>query len=260
MLDKNLKENIYTALKELGLSPQEIDLYLTSLSLGSTSITKLSKNIGVSRPNIYKLIHGLELHGLADFSAQKKYSRDFMVKSPTLVLEKFRRRKSEYEQVEKNISLSMPELLGLYAQGALPSRIKIFESKEELTGMLIRLHTEETESPTLVFGSVEYHIAVMKWVGYERLVGERIKKGIELKMLLLKSLAAKVMKERAKEELREVRFLKGVQPFSTAFQVFSRKVLFWQPFSPLAILIEDEYFVAMFRSIFNKLWDDSDED
>lgn len=258
MLDKNLKENIYTALKELGLSAQEIDLYLTSLSLGSVSITKLSKHIGVSRPNVYKLIHGLEVHGLADFSTQKKYQRDFMVKSPALVLEKFRRRKGEYERVEKDISLSMPELLGLYSQGSEPSRIKIFESREELAEMLIRLHTEETESPTLVFGSVEYHLNVMKWIGYNRLVKERVKRGVAVRMLLLKSLPAEMMKNRA-EELREVRFLKEMQPFSTTFQVFSKKVLFWQPISPLAILIEDEYLAAMLRSIFTKLWDESDD-
>ena len=260
MLDADLKENLYTILKELGLSPQEIDLYLASLSLGSASITKLSKHIGVSRPNVYKLIHALEKHGLADFSKQKKYQRDFMVKSPALVLEKFRRRKSEYEQMEKEVSLSMPELLGLYSQGAESSRIKIFESKDALTQMLIQLHTEETESPTLVFGSVEYHLDVMKWGGYEKLVGERVKRGIELKMLLLKSHTAEMMRERAKEELREVRFLKNKLPFHTAFQVFSKKVLFWQPKAPLAILIDDEYIAEMCRSIFYGFWDKFETD
>lgn len=257
MLDKNLKENIYTALKEIGLSAQEIDLYLTSLSLGSISITRLSKHIGVSRPNVYKLIHGLEQQGLADFSTQKKYSRDFMVKSPAFVLEKFRRCKSEYERVEKDISLSMPELLGLYSQGAEPSRIKIFESKDGLTEMLIRLHTEETQSPTLVFGSVEYLLSVMKWTGYNRLVKERVKRGIVVKMLLLRNSPAEVMKSRS-NELREVRFLKGMHQFPATFQVFSKKVLFWQPLAPLAILIEDEYLTLMCRSIFDKLWSESD--
>ncbi len=258
MLDADLKENLYTILKELGLSPQEIDLYLASLSLGSSSITRISRHIGVSRPNVYKLIHGLEQHGLADFSKQKKYQRDFMVKSPTLVLEKFRRRKSEYEQMEKEVSLSMPELLGLYSQGAEPSRIKIFESKDALTQTLIQLHTEETESPTLVFGSVEYHLEIMKQAGYEKLVRERVKRGIELKMLLLKSPTAEMMKERMKSELREVRYLKDMRPFSTSFQVLSNKVFLWQPKSPLAILIEDEYIAEMCKSIFFRLWSESE--
>jgi len=257
MLDTDLKENLYTMLKELGLLPQEIDLYLTSLSLGSTSITNISKQIGVSRPNVYKLIHALESHGLADFSTQKKYSRDFMVKSPSVVLEKFRRRKGEYEQLEKEVSLSMPEMLAQYSQGAETSVVKIFESKDALTQMLIRLHTEETKSPTLVFGSVDYHMDVMKEVGYERLVRERVQRGIELKMLLLKTPVAEAMKERAKEELREVRFLKGVQAFKTAYQVFEKKILFWQPKAPLAILVEDEYLAEMHRSMFQKLWDES---
>ena len=239
--------------------PQEVDLYLASISLGSTSITKIAQFIGVSRPNVYKLIHALEERGLADFSTQKKYSRDFLVKSPSVVLEKFRRRKGEYEKLEKEMSTSMPEMLAQYSQGAETSRIKIFESKNALTDVLIRLHTEETKLPTLVFGSVEYHLDVLKGAGYERLVRERVTRGIELKMLLLKSPNAEMMKERAKEELREVRFLKGLAPFLTAFQVFDKKILFWQPKAPLAILVEDEYLAQMHRSVFEKLWNESSE-
>lgn len=258
MLDPHLKENIYKALVELQVSPPEIDLYLASLSLGSTSISKLSKFIGISRPNVYKLIHSLEAKGLVEFSKQKKYHRQFLVKSPSVVLEKFRRKRGEYERLEQDMATSMPEILAAYAQGAETSRIKIFETNESLTKTLIQLHTEQTPTPMLVFGSVEYHLHVMKWSGFRQLVKERVSRGIPIKMLLLKSSIAAMMKERNKAELREVRYLSEIRPFSTAFQVFDKKILFWQPKAPLAILVEDEYLAQMFRSIFEKLWTESE--
>jgi hypothetical protein len=42
---------------------------------------------------------------------------------------------------------------------------------------------------------------------------------------------------------------------TTAFQLFGKKMILWQPEAPLAILIEDEYLISMFRTIFYSLWE-----
>jgi hypothetical protein len=41
----------------------------------------------------------------------------------------------------------------------------------------------------------------------------------------------------------------------TSFQLFANKVIIWQPKAPVAILIEDQYVIAMLKSIFDKLWE-----
>jgi hypothetical protein len=57
------------------------------------------------------------------------------------------------------------------------------------------------------------------------------------------------------EHLREIRIIKDLDPFVTGFQLYANKAFIWQPTGSLAVLIEDEYIVAMLRSVFNALWE-----
>jgi len=95
---KEIKQSVYNALKELGLSEFEIKLYTVSLLLGPSSLSAIATHLGISRPNVYKIIKGLELHGLVKFSERKKYTRTFMVESPTTVLEKLRKKRDPARQ------------------------------------------------------------------------------------------------------------------------------------------------------------------
>ena len=93
---KELKQNLYTSLKEIGLTESEANLYITSLSLGPTTIASLAEHLHIPRPNVYKVITGLEEHGLAVFSERKRYARTFMGGPPTVVLEKIRQKRESW--------------------------------------------------------------------------------------------------------------------------------------------------------------------
>lgn len=246
---------LYDALKTLELSDRAIDLYITALSLGPMSVTKLSKKLGVARPNVYKLITELRDKKLVVESANSKKSGPTVV-SPSVVLELVRKKENEYEKISKKVSSSLPELLSIYAQGASPSKIKVFEGREQYI-KAFDLIFEEAVSPMRFFGSADDFVVFTQWHGYNKLVKKRIRKNIQLQSLLLPSETAENMKRRAKQELREVRILKDMDSFDTSFQLFAKKILFWQPHTPLAILIEDEYITKMMQSIFEKLWNES---
>lgn len=59
-----MNDELEKLLNSSGLSLSESKLYLTSLSLGPTSIINLSKKIGVTRQRVYVLISDLESKGL----------------------------------------------------------------------------------------------------------------------------------------------------------------------------------------------------
>ena len=246
---------LYDALKMLELSDHAIDLYITALSLGPISVTELSKKLGVVRPNVYKLITELKNKKLVEDSVNSKKSGPTVV-SPSIVLEMVRKKEEKYEKIGKKVSANLPELLSIYAQGASPSKIKVFEGREQYI-KAFNLIFEESVSPMRFFGSAEDFVIFTKWHGYNQLVKKRIRKKIRLQSLLLPSETAENMKRRSAEELREVRILKGLNLFDTSIQLFSKKILFWQPHTPLAILIEDEYIAQMMQSIFEKLWNES---
>ncbi|KKQ78407.1 MAG: Transcriptional regulator, TrmB [Parcubacteria group bacterium GW2011_GWC2_38_7] len=249
----NHDEALYSSLESLGLTKNEIDLYLISLSLGPSTISNLAKHLNISRPNIYKLIQGLESKGLAKFAGEKKFTRNFIVESPSLVLEKYREQKDETINTCNKLVSLMPTLLAQYHQGSSPTKMKIIIGKEKFLE-LFRDILEEEKTESQFFGSAKDFIGFISWAEEKEWIRQRIKKGIKIKSLLLPSEEAEVLKPKDQSELRETRVLKGLAPFETSFHLFANKIIIWQPKAPVALFIEDEYIVKMLRSIFEAFW------
>ncbi len=248
-----VKINIYTSLKELGLTESEADLYITSLSLGPSTIATLAEHLGIPRPNVYKVIVGLEKHGLAKFSERKRYARTFVVEPPSMVLQKVRDKSETMTEMGQTLVSAMPDLLALYHQGETPTKIKIFGGREQYIGAFFSVLEESKDS--LFLGSAKDAINLLSWEKEREWIKKKVKRGIHSKAIFLPSEEAETLKAQDKEHLRETRILKGATPFVTSFQVFANKAFIWQPKAALVILIEDEFIVEMLRSIFNVLWE-----
>lgn len=250
-----VKESLYTSLKELGLTELEINLYSVSLTLGPSPISEIAKNLQISRPNVYKIIKTLEKHGLAKFSEKGKFARTFMVESPTLILEKIREKKELLGKIDYDIVNNLPNLLSLYQQGGKETKIKIFQGKEQY----LKTHNqilEETGKQIEFFGSTEDYFNFFISLKIENTwMKKRIKKGVFVRSLVLPSQDTKTLKSNDNQQLRETRILNTPNLFNTSFQLFANKMMIWQPKTPLAVLIEDEYIVTMFRSMFYMLWE-----
>ncbi|MEQ1561697.1 MAG: helix-turn-helix domain-containing protein [Nitrospira sp.] len=252
--ETEIDKSLYTSLKELGLLESEASLYLTSLKLGPVTIASLAEHLSISRPNVYKAITGLEKHGLAKFSEKKRYSRTFVVEPPTVALELLRKKRGIMSDLEQTLVGVMPELLANYHQGETPTKIKVLQGKEQYLKAFFSILDEEGEE-TQFFGSAKDFVKFISWDEEYRWMGKREERGIFVKSLLLPDEDAEMLHKTDKEHLREIRIIKGLAPFVTAFQLYANKALIWQPAGSLAVLIEDEYIVAMLRSIFNTLWD-----
>jgi sugar-specific transcriptional regulator TrmB len=253
-----VKKNIYTSLKELGLTESEANLYATSLALGPATIASLAEHLNISRPNVYKGIAGLERHGLAKFSERKKYTRTFVVEPPTVVLEKLRKKREIVADLDQTLVGAMPDLLAQYHQGETPTKIKIFEGREQYIKAFFSVLEETKES--LFFGSATDAINLLSWEKEREWIQEKVKRGIRSKALFLPSKEAETLMAQDKEHLRETRILKGVTPFVSSFQIFGSKAFIWQPKATLVLLIEDQCIVEMLRSIFTTLWEQSTQE
>ncbi len=249
-----IKKSLYTSLKELGLLESEANLYLTSLSLGPATIASLAKHLSIPRPNIYKAIVGLEKHGLAKFSERKRYTRTFIVEPPTTVLDLLRKRRGIISDLDQTLVSAMPDLLANYHQGETATKIKVLQGKEQYLKAFFSILDEEGEE-TQFFGSAKDFVKFISWDEEYKWMTKREERGIFIKSLLLPSEEAEMLHKTDPEHLREIRIIQGLAPFVTAFQLFANKAIIWQPAASLAVLIEDEYIVAMLRSMFDKLWD-----
>lgn len=243
-------ELLYKSLKELGLTDHEANLYIFSLTLGPTTISKLSEHLKISRPNVYKIIAGLEKHGLAQFN---KRHRNFMVESPSLVAEKLRQKKEAIAMIDRDLIAELPSLLGQYKQGELSSKIKIIQGEKGFLRLFDNI-LEEEKSQSEFLGSAKDFIGFISWKHELEWIKKRKSKNIFIRSLLLPSDDTSLLQSKDAQELRETRVMKNSELYITGFQLYANKVIIWQPAAPLAILIEDEYIFAMFKNIFEIMW------
>ena len=253
-IDQSISGPLYKSLEELGVSEHEKKLYLLSLSLGPCSIAKLAETMNVARPNLYKVIQGLEKHGLAEFSEKKGYSKQFIVESPSKITELLKVKHENLTRIDRDFTQVLPDIIAMHKQGDLPTKVKILQKREDLLAAFEQIFNEVQDTLS-VFGSSKDMNEFISHDRLEKQIRKRIRRGIKARLLFFPDEDAIMFKKRDAEELRETRFLVGFKPFSTGFYLFSNKVIIWQPKTPLAVLIEDEYIVAMLQSIYGVLWE-----
>ena len=246
-------QNVYTSLKELGLTDHEANLYIVSVKNGPTPIKKLAEILQISRPNVYKVIEGLEKHGLTKFSDKEKFARDFIVEPPTVLLEKLREKKEKLSEIDRNYTLNLPELLAMYNQGESDSKIKIYKGKSEYIS-IYKQSLEEEKNEILFFGSAGDFINFISWDMERQWMDTRIKKGIFVKVLSVPSDYTDKFILDDEKELRKTKILES-RDFSSSFMLFGKKVVFWQPEAPLAIVIQDQFIYEMMKVVFEKAWE-----
>lgn len=249
---KELQPILDPALEELGLTESEKKLYLLSLSLGPTPIAAFAGHLGISRPNVYKVIAGLETHGLAAFSDKASRTRKFVVEPPHALLKRLKEKRERMEQVDRGVLGALPDLLALYQQADDATSLKVYDTKQAWVDAFFQV-LDETEGEYLFFGNVEKFLAFAPSV-QQRWVEERVRKGVKGRLLALPSPALDMKRRQDSEELRETRVLPDMPPFDASFLIFGKKVVIWQPRAPLAILVEDDSVVKMLRSVFETLW------
>ena len=245
---------LYKALEELGLSVYERDLYAISLSLGPVSIATLAERLGVSRPNAYKVIAGLERKGLAIFSEKTGYQKTFSVESPSVVAEKLRTHRENLEKTTQDFLGELPEYIAQYRQGEMPAKIRIIQGERQFWNAYLQVF-EEAQAQLAFFGSIQDFFTFVTKGRWSERIGRRVSIGLRVRALCLASDQAEDMKRKDKEELRETRIYKGKRVFQTSFHLYGNKVIFWQPKTPIALLIEDEYIVSMIQDMFEVLWE-----
>lgn len=240
-------------LRELHLAPLDIELYLTSLRIGPVSIATLATELKVARPNIYKVIASLETHGLARFTEQKGVRKTFSVEPPTKISELIEAQQRIIAQQQAELTHAMPDLLALYQQGELPTSVKVFEGAYQFERLFFQM-LDEAGREFQFFGSAADFIQHISQEKHARWMESRKRRGIRVQALFLPDGSAKTI-ESDHDPLRETRYLKNAQPFSPSLFLFANKMVIWQPKTPLALLIQDQYIVAMMRSMFFLLWD-----
>lgn len=248
----NYQKAVYKALIQLGLTERETTLYMTSLAVGPCPLAELAEQMGISRPNIYKLVKGLESKGLAVMPSRGKHRR-FSVLSPTSVSEMLENKKRDDELVSGDFRALLPQLLTTYRRGDLPSNVSIYVGRKQYYNAFFSILKEAKEYCDF-FGSADDFLSLFDAREQHFWLKERVSRGIRANTLILPGQQAELLKREDETSLRETRVLRDMKPFKGSVHFFADKIMLWQPESLLAIRIEDDLIYHMLRNVFDFLW------
>lgn len=141
-------EQIALELRKLGLKAKEVSVYLAALELGFSSVQKIARQAGVSRPTAYEVIHGLIKKGLMRQEKRRGVIRGeksiFAAESPDKLLGLLRIQKREVEEKEREFIRIISALQSKhYLAGQ--SEIRTYEGKEGSKVLLDDFSQSQTE-------------------------------------------------------------------------------------------------------------------
>ncbi len=120
-------EKLIELFKQIGLSENESKIYLVALSLGSTTILKLSQHSTLPRTTVYHTVETLKQKGLMRINIEgfkKKYEAESPEKLEIVL-----------EERKNTLHKKLPELMSLYNLKGHESVIKYYEGLEAVKGI-----------------------------------------------------------------------------------------------------------------------------
>jgi len=241
-------EKLFEYLLEFGLEEKETRVYLASLSLGPSTILKISKTSEVKRTTIYEIIDSLERKGL-----MKKEVHGFK----TLYSAEHPERLENSIEVKRTLlGKILPELEGMYHLKGTESSIKYYSGLPSIKNIYNDLLRD------LKPHDFYYAISnIDEWQGLDeefffgKHVEDRSKIGITTKLLFINSETAQKRKQTERNFNEEIKILPESSKFHVDLVVTPHKLVMFQLFEPkTAIVIENKSIIEIQKQMFELIW------
>jgi len=239
---------LFKVLTNLGLSENEAKVYLSSLSLGQTTILKIAKAGDLKRPTVYSIAESLIAKGLMRIE-QKGWKMYYVAENPAK-LEKI------LEQKRQVLKKSLPDFTALYNMEGDGGIIKYFEGIEAVKNIHEELLAEMKvrEDYFVISDSAKWMSSDRKW--FEGFVKRRAKMRLNNKLLLQDSEIAREYKKQEKANNMEIRILKNEAILSASLTITPHKLLIHHVVPPIMVMvIENKNIIRLHREMFGIMWD-----
>ena len=253
--DMASQRTIVALLKNLGLTPNEARVYLSTIKLGEAGISEVAKTASVNRSNAYAAVQGLVHHGLIEQVITPSTKR--VRATPVESLEALAKaRQKEATKLRWKIADLIPTLLGLLGGGAEQPRFLSFEGPDTLMHLLRR--SNKIAQP----GSEMLEICTMSEASSknsEWFSQERVALGCTKRLLCTDHKEHRVLLPNDRKELRETRFLTDEQFIGIEhcnICIYGDEVLlYWESPHPHGVIIQSTRISNLMRFLFNFAWE-----
>jgi len=240
-------------LNQIGLSSFAIKAYTTLSLLDDPNITNLAKELSVDRAKIYATLIELEDAGLVQ--PRKSHSRFIDLVSPSILVQKLRKKELEAKNLSLELVESLPNLNFKFSNKKRSPLVKIYEGKTQFINLYNQV-LEESGDKIEMFGNADEVYDLISFEYQLSWSSERIKKNIFSKLLVFHSHKLEQLNKKTYlNGKREIRWLPQDYHVPGSYWLFGNKTIHWNPVLPKAIVIEDKIATDCMRASFNFLWD-----
>lgn len=233
-----------SALEELGLSKNEVKVYLALLQTGPATVGPIIKRTSLYKAPVYEALQRLLEKGLAAYII-KGGRRHFEASDPERLLEIIDERRGILESV-------IPELRERKNRAKTKQEAVVYEGRKAVKSVFEEIvRTLKPGDEHLVFG---VSTASLHFREYFKNVYKRMRdKGIRVKAIF--SEGGGYYGDFLNLPLVEVRTMPGEYLTPAAVNIYGDKtaIILWSE-NPMAFVVENRYYTASFRSYFEMLW------
>ena len=250
-------------LRSLGLSENELRVYLYLLSHGESIASIIAKRLEIKRATIYPVLESLEKQELIH-TFEKNGTMHFDAVEPEDIIYLCEQRVHEMKRLKEKAEGLHKEFKRLREQGKIPKleirgKIKYYEGLEAVTG-LIEETLDEKQTEQQCFGLNTYHTELSSddWVTYTK---KRVKKGMKVRSIQPDTEEAVQYKARDKDELRETRLVPKKQfPGGSEINIIGDMVAMFtmQGKQPMGMKLYNKELACALRSLFELAWERSE--
>ena len=234
-------------LKEIGLSDDEAVVYLSTLSLGITSVLKIARATNIKRTTIYGIVDSLKEKGLMRVEL-KGLKQFYAAENPERLEIMLERRKDEFSKM-------LPEFQALYGLEGGESVIKYY------TG-ITAMQKIYWDSLSEVRPHGEYLVIANqdKWYATDpkfsmAYIEERAKKPIVIRELFQDTPLAHEHKKIERNFNSKIKILPPSNPFNIDTLLLPEKMIMFELTPPyITVVIENKSLIALHKELFEIIW------
>lgn len=247
-----------TLLEKLGLSRNAVKCYLASLTLGSATVAEISKVAQVNRVNAYDALKQLTECGLIEQELSKRRRRIHPAPLDTLrsLAQSYQKQATKFRWKVEDL---VPVLASLAGRIDEKPRFLVFEGPRAFYQIAER-------SLQIPAGSISYFIHATgdfdffcpeENPAYDReyYIPERLKRGIQARVLLQHSARARQLQVDDGKEQRETRLLSPQFRFPCMIMIYGEEIaLVWRKEDVRGITIQGSPVVEVIKMLFGIAW------
>lgn len=235
-------------LKKLGLTDNEIKVYLTLLEIGENTVGPIIKKLKIHRQVAYDALEGLIKKDMV-LCSTKNGRRHYKISSPKNILEKIKLK----EDIAKSLILEINKKLNEQKKG---QEIKVYEGEKAFRNLMLKndeMMPLNSETYALS-GAQSQYIEIMNKADYLKKSNKiRIKKNIKTKLLFNNDM--RQIAEETPRKLKECKFLNQTNSPPTSIQIWHDSINLISFGSEIFVIeIKNSDFREAYLKHFKLLW------